>query len=184
MTKQPRKPKRKDEDLAQVIRDINVGDISGMTGGNLNIGSGIINTGAGNVNTGDARQIDIDTGGGAYIGGNVNLGGGTFIARDQVNYASTGPSRDMIEAFTKLTRAVETLNDPVKKPVAQMAIQALQTEAYKGKQADETTVNSSFDMLAGMPHTFLVIVVETFSTPIAGVAPVFKENADQLQARL
>ena len=121
MPTKTKRDKTKKDDVSQVIRDISVGDIS-------NINGGVINVGSGNVQTGSTIDARIDTGGGAYIGGNVSLGGGSFIARDQINYAGAAPSSEMTAAFEKLTAAINKLADPVD---TQAIVQQLQTEAAK-----------------------------------------------------
>ena len=175
MTRKPKHDKTKKDDVSQVIRDISVGDIS-------NINGGVINVGSGNVQTGSTIDARIDTGGGAYIGGNVSLGGGSFIARDQINYAGAAPSSEMTAAFEKLTAAINKLADPVDTQVAQLAVQQLQTEAAKGDAASEETVKKWFERLIAMSSDIWEVAVTTFINPIAGVSTVFKKIAEKAKA--
>ncbi|HQF63928.1 MAG TPA: hypothetical protein PLT26_15615 [Anaerolineaceae bacterium] len=177
MASKTKRDKTKKDDVSQVIRDISVGDISNINGGVINVGSGNVQTGS----TIDARQ-QIDTGGGAYIGGNVSLGGGTFIARDQINYAGAAPSSEMTAAFEKLTAAVQALSNPAQQTVAQMAVQNLQTEAAKGDAASEETVKNWFEMLIGMSPDIWDVAVTTFTNPIAGLSLAFKKIAEKAKA--
>lgn len=176
MASKTKRDKTKKDDVSQVIRDISVGDISNINGGVINVGSGNVHTGS----TIDARQID--TGGGAYIGGNVSLGGGSFIARDQINYAGAAPSSEMTAAFEKLTAAINKLADPVDTQVAQLAVQQLQTEAAKGDAASEETVKKWFERLIAMSSDIWEVAVTTFINPIAGVSTVFKKIAEKAKA--
>ena len=176
MSPKTKRDKTKKDDVSQVIRDISVGDISNINGGVINVGSGNVHTGS----TIDARQID--TGGGAYIGGNVSLGGGSFIARDQINYASAAPSSEMTAAFEKLTEAIKAISNPAQQAVAQMAVQNLQTEAAKGDAASEETVKNWFEMLIGMSPDIWDVAVTTFANPIAGLSLAFKKIAEKAKA--
>lgn len=175
MASKTKRDKTKKDDVSQVIRDISVGDIS-------NINGGVINVGSGNVQTGSTIDARIDTGGGAYIGGNVSLGGGSFIARDQINYAGAAPSSEMTAAFEKLTAAVQALSNPAQQTVAQMAVQNLQTEAAKGDAASEETVKNWFEMLIGMSPDIWDVAVTTFTNPIAGLSLAFKKIAEKAKA--
>jgi len=175
MASKTKRDKTKKDDVSQVIRDISVGDIS-------NINGGVINVGSGNVHTGDIDARQVDTGGGAYIGGNVSLGGGTFIARDQINYASAAPSSEMTAAFEKLTEAIKAISNPAQQAVAQMAVQNLQTEAAKGDAASEETVKNWFEMLIGMSPDIWDVAVTTFANPIAGLSLAFKKIAEKAKA--
>ena len=175
MPTKTKRDKTKKDDVSQVIRDISVGDIS-------NINGGVINVGSGNVQTGSTIDARIDTGGGAYIGGNVSLGGGSFIARDQINYAGAAPSSEMTAAFEKLTAAVQALSNPAEQLSAQMVVKELEKEAAKGDAASEETVKNWFDMLLRMSPDIWDVAVTTFANPIAGLSLAFKKIAEKAKS--
>jgi hypothetical protein len=55
---------------------IHIGEIGGLTGGTINIaGRDIVQ-----------KSTKIDTGGGAYLAGNVSTGGGDFVGRDSIKF--------------------------------------------------------------------------------------------------
>lgn len=56
--------------------------------------------------TSKSDQRQVDTGGGAYVGGNVDTGGGDFICRDQNVEAQQGVST---EEFTRLLAELRLL---------------------------------------------------------------------------
>ena len=61
-----------------------------VQGGGTAVGERGVHVGGqntGSINTG--TQTNIDTGGGAYIGGGVNTGGGTFVGRDQLTVSGS-----------------------------------------------------------------------------------------------
>ena len=69
-------------------------------------------------------------------------------ARATVTQVSTGMSEEAVKAFATLTRKVNSLPDGPDKSVAQSAMKALEAEAGKGDQADESTVSKWFNFLA------------------------------------
>lgn len=133
----------------------------------------------GNINTG--TQTTTHTGGGAYVAGNVDTGGGSFTGRDRI---STGISpRDLESLFAQLSAAVVTHAPPTAQAVAASQVQQLKAEASKGKLADDGKLAKMVDGLVGLVPGAVSTVVSMFATPILGgiVGPVTKFVLDKLK---
>jgi len=164
----------------------------------------------------------IDTGGGAYVEGGVQVSGGDFVGRDKTTVhgdqvygdkvggdkvagdkTTTGDisgtgiavgdhaqitvtqglgSEEMAKAFEALAQAVAAMPDGPDRGVAQSAVQALQAEAEKGDEAEESTVRRWFDFLAQTAPDAWEVAVETFKNPIKGLSLVFKKVAERAKA--
>ena len=172
MTRKPKHDKTKKDDVSQVIRDISVGDIS-------NINGGVINVGSGNVQTGSTIDARIDTGGGAYIGGNVSLGGGSFIARDQINYAS--PSNELQAQFEEVIKQIRELTniDSLDREDMEVAVREVEKEVAKGKELDENFLARRLRNIGRIAPDILEVVLATITSPAAGLGVVAKKIAER-----
>ena len=162
--------------------------------------SGGKNTGS--INTG----TQVDTGGGAYIRGNVNAGGdfvgrdktvhgdqittgdisgtGIAIGRDaQANVTQGISPRDLEPLFAPLLAAVAREAPAEKKAVAVQQVQELKAEVAKGKQADDGKIAKLVDGLVGLVPKAVGAVVSTFASPILGgiAGPVTKYVLEKLK---
>ena len=172
MASKTKRDKTKKDDVSQVIRDISVGDIS-------NINGGVINVGSGNVQTGSTIDARIDTGGGAYIGGNVSLGGGTFIARDQINYAS--PSNELQAQFEEVIKQIRELTniDSLDREDMEVAVREVEKEVAKGKELDENFLARRLRNIGRIAPDILEVVLATITSPAAGLGVVAKKIAER-----
>ena len=149
------------------------------------------------------RQIN--TGGGTYIEGNVHVSGGDFVARDRIDHSitvgnisnATGivlghdqqvtiaqpqPSVDEIaQAFVRLQEALSKLPAGPDKAIAQNAVTALEQEAHKGDNADESAVGRWFAFLAQTAPDAWQVAMDTFIHPIRGLSTAFKKIAAKAQ---
>jgi hypothetical protein len=101
----------------------------------------------GTINTG--TQTRSDTGGGAYIGGNVQAGG-DFIGRDQTTHGLS--PRDLESLFAPLLTAVTRHAPANMRATAIGQVEELKTEVAKGRQADDSKVGKIVDGLVAMVH--------------------------------
>ncbi len=172
MPTKTKRDKTKKDDVSQVIRDISVGDIS-------NINGGVINVGSGNVQTGSTIDARIDTGGGAYIGGNVSLGGGSFIARDQINYAS--PSNELQAQFEEVIKQIRELTniDSLDREDMEVAVREVEKEVAKGKELDENFLARRLRNIGRIAPDILEVVLATITSPAAGLGVVAKKIAER-----
>ena len=156
----------------------------------------------GSINTG----TQVDTGGGAYIRGNVNAGG-DFVGRDKTvhgdqittgDVSGTGIAigrgaranvtqgispRDLEALFAPLLAAVAQAAPAEAKAAAVQQVQELKAEAAKGKQAEDRTIAKIVDGLVGMVPKAVGAVLSTFASPILGgiAGPVTKYVLEKLK---
>ena len=181
-------------------------------GGNI----GNINTGTqirgdfvrGDKVLGDKIGSQINTGGGAYVGGNVSAGR-DFVGRDktvhgdqittgdvsgtgiaigrgaQANVTQGISPRDLELLFAPLLAAVAREAPADKTAEAVQQVRALKAEVAKGKQADDGKIAKLVDGLVGLVPNAVGTVVSTFASPILGgiAGPVTKFVLDKLQGR-
>jgi len=143
------------------------------------VGAGGVLTGGkntGNINTG--KQID--TGGGAYIRGNVTAGG-DFVGRDKV---TTGVSPGELETlFAPFLAAIAEAAPEDQKAAALQQAEALKSEVAKGDQAEDGRIATIVNGLVDLVPKAVGAVVSLFATPIfSGVAgPVTRIVLDKLK---
>jgi hypothetical protein len=161
---------------------INVSGVSGT----VTFGGGILSnvTTEGDIIGRDDKQIN--TGGGAYVGGNI---GGDFTGRDKITTTTTttttGASPESIaEAFTRLQRALEARPDTMQKEMARQAVATLKEEAQKGPQADETKVEQGFQVILAMLPDIAEVAIQTFINPIQGLSVAFQKIAQRAKEQM
>jgi hypothetical protein len=144
---------------------------------------------------GSGGRRTINTGGGAYVEGNVHVRGGDFVGRDSIVYGDrvrgdrtpTGappgqgaPYGEVEAIFATLTRIVGAMPDGPQKTIAQSAMQGLEQEASKGMGAQESAVRQWFGFLAQAVPDVWKVALAMFRTPAAGLSPAFKRAAEQV----
>lgn len=159
---------------------------------------------AGNRNIFKKTNHEVHTNGGAYVGGNVNVTNGDFVGGNkidrsikvgnitnaknlaigngvQVNAAETdGESmHEIAVAFALLMERVGEMRPTPAKTIAQAAVEGLETEAAKGQQADENTIEEWFHSLARLAPDIWDVAVDTFLSPIKGLNTVFQKIAQK-----
>ena len=144
---------------------------------------------ADNASIGGAQIIDqrgatiyiggkqINTGGGAYVGGNVETDGGDFVGRDRTG----NPTSDLDKLMFKLAAAVALKVGTAGVDQALAQVTALHTELAKGKEADDA-------QLAAAVQALLIVapeaVVAALSDPVVAkeFGPVTKDVLKQRRA--
>jgi hypothetical protein len=123
----------------------------------------------GNINTG--TQTKIDTGGGAFIGGGVNLQGGDFVGRDKISVSQGFSPHDFEAFFARLLTAVTDQAPADVQIEAKRQVEELKTEVAKGKEADDGKIGGIVHGLATMVPGAIGAIVSMFATPIlSGIA--------------
>lgn len=143
------------------------------------IGAGGVHVGG--KNTGDINTgTQVNTGGGAYVRGNVDASG-DFVGRDKITQGVS--PRDLESLFAPLMAAVARDASADKQAAAEQKVQELKAEVAKGKQADDGKVAKIVDGLVEMVPGAVSAVVSTFATPIVGgiAGPVTKYVLDKLK---
>ena len=120
----------------------------------------------------------VSTGGGTYIEGNIDTGGGDFVGRDKIIQSGAKPD-EIAAAFLTIYKGIEKIPDPADRTEAHETAQKLETEARKGEQADEKRVERWFKFLAEIAPDVMDVVTTTFINPIAGVSKVFQKIAQR-----
>ena len=148
-------------------------------GGGTAVGAGGVFVGGkntGSINTGS----QINTGGGAYVGGNVTSGR-DFVGRDKITHGVSPAELEPL--FASLLAAVAQHAPAEKQSAAVQRVQELKTEAAKGKDADDTRLGKLVKGLADMVPGAIGSVVSMFATPILGgiVGPVTKFVLSELE---
>jgi hypothetical protein len=143
------------------------------------VGAGGVHIGGqntGSINTG----TQVNTGGGAYVSGNVNAGG-DFVGRDRITQGIS--PRDLETLFAPLLAAVAQQAPSDKQAAAVQQVQELKAEVAKGKQADDRKVGKIVDGLVEMVPGAVGQVISMFATPVLGgiVGPVTKYVLDKLK---
>jgi hypothetical protein len=131
----------------------------------------------GNINTG----TQIDTGGGAYVGGSVQARR-DFVGRDRI---TQGISRaDWEPLFARLLADVAQHAPADRQAAAVQKVEELKAEIAKGGQADDPRLGKLVDGLIGLVPQAIGAVVSLFATPIlTGIAgPVTKYVLEKLKA--
>ena len=127
-------------------------------------------------------RTEINTGGGAYIGGSVNTGGGSFTGRDSIVY---GSGADLDAALAPVVDAIRQHAATAAQATALEQVAALKQELAKGKEAGDTRVAGILDGLANLVPGAVAAVVSAFGTPLLGgiAGPVTQFVLEQLKRR-
>lgn len=132
----------------------------------------------GSINTG--TQTRVETGGGAYVGGNV-AASGDFVGRDKITQGIS--PADLATLFAPLY-AIAQQAAPDKQAAASQSVADLKAEVAKGKAADDGRLGKLVDGLIGLVPGAVTAVTSMFATPILGgiAGPVTKFVLDKLKA--
>ena len=117
----------------------------------------------------------------AHPSENITIGdisGGTGIAigtsaKAVVNQYS-GDGADQIAAtFKILAQAVSLMSEGPNKAVAENAVAALELEARKGNEADETKIQKWMNFLLETAPDAWEVAIDVFTNPLKGIGTVF-----------
>ncbi|EXI65710.1 MAG: hypothetical protein AW08_02920 [Candidatus Accumulibacter adjunctus] len=124
----------------------------------------------------------VDTGGGAYVGGNISAGG-DFVGRDRIVTQGV-PASEIGALFAPLFNAVSEHAAPRNQAEAQQRLAEIEAEVAKGRQADDSRLGRLLDGLAALVPGAVASLVGTFASPLlaAAVGPVTKFVLGKLQA--
>jgi len=125
----------------------------------------------------------VDTGGGAYVGGKVSVEGGDFVGRDQVKTVGlSGP--DVAELFKPIYAAIEARPDTPLEDQADMKaeVEEVQAEVAKGEEADEGFLARRLRNLKRMAPDILEVALATLADPAAGLGTVASKVATRMKA--
>ena len=154
-----------------------------------------------------ASATQINTGGGAFIGGNVNTGGGDFVGRDKITKAEGGGiaiggnvtnstlitgDHNVVGATVNLQvqylehiyQAIEQRpdTDPLDQEDLKAAVDEIKAEDEKGDQADETFIARRLRNIQRMAPDILEVVLTTIGNPLARFGVVARKVAEKMRA--
>lgn len=145
-------------------------------------------------------SIRIDTGGGAYVGGEVRVSGGDFVGRDQTKVlgdaaiahdqasaAVVKQSADpeaIARAFETFYRALEAQPDLSGQEKADLRaeLEEAEEEMVKGQAADEGFIARRLRHVKRMAPDIWDVILATFGSPAAGLGLVAKKIAQKMKA--
>ena len=151
------------------------GDVSGSVTG------GVIISGGQAVKGG--RDISINTGGGAYVGGDVSTGGGDFVGRDKYEYG--GPSEDeLARMFEEIYVRIDSDSslDSMDKSDLTIEVREIYEEVSKGDFADESFLSRRLRNIERISPNIQGIVLTTLTNPAAGFSAVVVKVAKRIMA--
>ncbi|QKS29407.1 MAG: hypothetical protein HT579_11110 [Candidatus Accumulibacter similis] len=124
----------------------------------------------------------IETGGGAYVGGNVKAGG-DFVGRDRIVTQGV-PASEIGALFAPLLSAVSEHAEPRSQAEARQRLAEIEAEVARGEQADDSRLARLLDALAALVPGAVASLVSTFASPplAAAVGPVTRFVLGKLQA--
>ncbi len=153
-------------------RVINIGDISSISGGTINVSEGYVRQ----------ESHTISTEGGAYIEGNVNTGGGDFVGRDP--YKVLGSDMESIaQLFEKIYATIDAHPRlvPTEKEDLVAEVKDVQAEIAKGDEADESILTRRLRNVQRMAPDILDLVLSTLTNPAAGFSVMVRTCADKIK---
>jgi len=121
-----------------------------------------------------SSSSQINTGGGAYIGGSVSVKDGNFIGRDQtINYYHA-PEAD--NHFDELLEIVKRTANADHRAAAVAQVNQIQREVAKGENTDDSHLAALIDGLIEFVPSSASAVISTFemSKPSNSIGPVTK----------
>jgi hypothetical protein len=124
----------------------------------------------------------INTAGGAYIEGQVNIKSGNFVGRDQ--YTAGLSTDDVKRLFEPIYGQIESRPhlSPNNKTDLKTEVEEIQNEVSKGADADETFLERRLRNIGRIAPDILEVVVSTLTHPGAGFATVAKKVAEKARA--
>jgi hypothetical protein len=158
--------------------------IGGDVVGRDKITTNTVNTGGGDVVQGS--KTTVNTGGGAYVGGDVNVSGGSkFVGRD--DQSQTGLSgEDVAKLFASIYQQIDAKSNlpPRDREDLRADVKDVEAETAKvaqGQTADESFLERRLRSIKRMAPDILEVMANTFANPTLGVATVIRKVIDRVK---
>ncbi len=127
----------------------------------------------------------VNTGGGAYVGGNVSVGDGSkFVGRD--DNSTTGLSgSEIAKLFEVVYQKIDTRPDtsPQDKDDLKAEVKDIEAEVVKGDQADETFLEHRLRNIKRMAPDILEVVVNSFANPALGLTTAVRKVMERAKSQ-
>jgi hypothetical protein len=124
----------------------------------------------------------INTGGGAFVGGNVTVSHGDFVGRDQYKTVG-GSATEMAELFKMIFAKIEThpgLSETDKEDL-KADVTDVKTETTKADQIDESFLVRRLRNIQRIAPDILDVVLAALSNPAAGFGVVVRKIAEKMK---
>ena len=158
-----------------------VGAVVGQSGSNITIGEHRDGPTYEEGSTHEERHIN--TGGGAYVEGNVDVNG-DFVGRDRITTSYGVSGSELGELFEKVNALIgqAKINPDYDRDEVKETAKRIEKEVAKGDSADVGKVERRLKTLLDMAPDVAEVVVAGLANPIAGVAAAVTKLAKRLQA--
>ena len=117
---------------------------------------------------------------GVSIRGNVNTGGGDITGGDHIEIRSGGTSPESItQAFAPIYAQIDSLEvlSTMDRADLKATTQEIQSEARKGKKADEAVLQRCLREVGRMAPDILEVILATMTNPVVGLGLVAQKIA-------
>ena len=108
---------------------------------------------------------------------------GDVVQNVQVQRGEGEAIKEIERIFSELLQRVETMPDGPDKVVARAAVDALQSEAHRGEQAEKSSVRKWLDLLLAVAPDIWRVAVDMFLHPAQGISTVFQKVARRVLER-
>jgi hypothetical protein len=121
---------------------------------------------------------------GSITVGDINEATGVAIGHGAkaIVTQTSGAGDEIAKAFAAILQKVEVMPEGPAKDDAKGAVNKLEAEARKGKQADEGRVRRLLTFLVEASPDVWDVAINTLVNPITGVGTVFKKIAERVKA--
>ena len=142
----------------------------------------------------------INTGGGAYIGGDMTVSGGDFVGRDKIHITGdgnvvgdhnsatvikrTGMTGAEVAALFDRALALARRKPPEVREDLESAVEIAQEETQKGDDADKSLLNKALDVLLDKGPDILELVLDAILNPAAAAGKGARMLAKQARGTL
>lgn len=114
---------------------------------------------------------------------NINNSSDVSMGNIENKVTVTGGDAERIkEVFAELQKLAGAVPDEASRTVAQTALKTLEDEAMKGDSAQETTVQSWINFLAGAAPDIAEVAIDTFVNPVKGFSTIIRKVAERAKA--
>jgi hypothetical protein len=145
--------------------------ISGVSGGQVNLA----------MNDLHQENRTVDTGGGSYIEGNVETGGGDFVGRDQIS--NVYYSLEVDRLFQTIYAHLDRKDLPAAhREDLQADLKEVEQEVAKGDQVDEGFLARRLRNIQRMAPDILDVILASIVNPVAGGLLALRKIVEKMKA--
>ena len=124
------------------------------------------------------KPTAVNTEGGAYIGCNVNTGGGDFVGRDKNVQISSHTQNPFAPVYHAIQESQRT---PAEKTDLTADVKEIEAQVVQGELVDESFLARRLRTLKRMAPDISEVILSALAGPGAVVGTVVKKLAEQVQ---